>query len=59
MSKSKIHINPAHRGELHRETGTPAGQKIPESKIQAAKHSGSAAERKRATFAENARHWKH
>lgn len=59
MSKSGIHIKPSHKGELHRDTGTPAGQPIPESKIEAAKHSSDPAVRKRATFAENAKHWDH
>jgi hypothetical protein len=57
--KRKIHIKESHKGLLHKDTGTPAGEKIPESKIKAAKNSGSAAERKRAVFAENAKHWNH
>ncbi len=52
-----IHIKPENKGKLHKETGTPKGKKIPEAKLEAAKNSSSPAERKRATFAENARHW--
>jgi len=60
MSKQKsgIHINPAHKGELHRDTGTPSGKKIPEAKIEKAERSSDPAVRKRAVFAENAKHWK-
>ena len=56
---SDIHIHIHHPGLLHEETGTPKGQKIPESKILAEKHSSDPAVRKRATFAENAKHWNH
>lgn len=52
-----IHINPKHKGMLHEDLGIPAGGKIPMSKLMAAKHSSSPAERKRATFAANARKW--
>lgn len=54
-----IKIKPSHEGRLHRDTGTLAGQKIPAKKLDAAKHSSDPAVRKRATFAENAKHWKH
>ncbi len=53
-----IHIKPENKGLLHKELGVPEGKKIPEAKLEKAKHSSSAAERKRATFAENAKHWK-
>lgn len=46
-------IKPSHRGLLHKKLGVPQGEKIPEKKIEAAKHSKSPAERKEATFAEN------
>lgn len=52
-----IHIKPSHRGELHRDLGVPTGQKIPVSKMEHAKADASPAERKRITFAENARKW--
>lgn len=52
-----IQIQKTHRGLLHEDLGIPAGGKIPMSKLMAAKHSSSPAERKRATFAANARKW--
>jgi len=54
-----IHIKKSHEGLLHKNTGTPASEPIPQSKIEAAKHSSDPAVRKRATFAENAKHWNH
>jgi len=55
---STIKIKPSHRGLLHKETGTPMGQKIPKSKIAKAAKSKNPAERKRAVFAENFGHKK-
>lgn len=52
-----IHIKPSHRGLLHEDLDVPAGQKIPAAKMEKAKADASPAERKRITFAENARHW--
>jgi len=46
-----INIKPSHKGLLHKNTGTPAGQKIPESKIKSATKSADPAVRKRAVFA--------
>jgi len=37
----------------------PQGQKIPEKKLEAAEHSADPKIRKRANFAENAKHWHH
>jgi hypothetical protein len=54
-----IEIKKSHEGLLHEKLGVPAGQKIPESTLERAKHSSSPAERKEANFAENAKHWKH
>jgi putative heme iron utilization protein len=54
-----IHIKPENKGKLHANLGVPSGQKIPVSRLESAKHSSSAAVRKRATFAMNARHWHH
>jgi hypothetical protein len=54
-----IHIKPSHKGLLHKDLGVPQGQKIPASKIAAAKHSSNPAVRKRATFAQNAKSWHH
>ena len=49
-------IKPSRRGLLHKKLGVPQGQKIPEAKIQKAKHSSSPALRKEATFAQNFGH---
>lgn len=57
--KSEIHIKPSHKGMLHEDTGTPEGEPIPASKIQAAKNSSDPAVRKRAVFAQNAKKWNH
>ena len=54
-----IEIKKSHEGLLHRDTNTPSGQKIPEAKIQQKLHSPDPAERKRAQFAENEKHWHH
>jgi len=54
-----IKIKPSHKGLLHKNLGVKKGKKIPLSKLMAAKHSSSPAERKRATFAVNARGWHH
>lgn len=48
----KTAIIPAHKGALHRELHVPEGQKIPEAKLEAAKHSDNPTERKRADLAE-------
>lgn len=54
-----IKIKPENKGKLHAELGVKKGKKIPLAKLEKAEHSKSAAERKRAVFAENARHWRH
>ena len=54
-----IKIKPSHRGLLHKNLGVKQGHKISEGSIRKAEHSSSAAVRKRAVFAENARHWNH
>ena len=54
-----IHIKASHKGALHAELGVPQGQPIPAKKLAAAKDSDNPAERKRATFAENAKSWNH
>jgi hypothetical protein len=53
----KIAIKPSHKGLLHKDLGVKQGTPIPESKLEAAKNSSDPAERKRATFAINARMW--
>lgn len=59
MGKSGIHIDPKKKGSLHKALGVAEGQKIPASKLAAAKNSKSAATRKKATFAANAKKWNH
>jgi len=54
-----IHLNPAHKGKLHKALGEKKGKKLTVAEEEKAKHSGSPAERKEATFALNARHFKH
>lgn len=54
-----IKIKKSHEGLLHKNLGVAAGKPIPEAKLEKAKHSKSAAVRKRATFAENAKHFHH
>lgn len=54
-----IHIKKSHEGLLHKDLGVPAGQPIPSGKLEKALHSPDPAERKRANFANNAKHWNH
>jgi len=56
---SKIHLNPAHKGDLHKALGIPQDKPIPEAKLDAAKSSSNAHVREMATFAKNARGFKH
>lgn len=54
-----IHIKPSHKGLLHKDLNVPQGKPIPAAKLARAEKSDSPAVRKRATFAENAKHWGH
>lgn len=54
-----IHIKPSHKGLLHKDLGVAEGKPIPQAKLEKAEHSDSAAVRKRAVFAENAKHFNH
>jgi hypothetical protein len=54
--KQKMHLK-LKKGGLHRATGTPAGEKVPESKVQKGLHSSNEHMREMAQFAENASHW--
>jgi hypothetical protein len=54
-----IHIKASHKGLLHKDLGVASGKPIPAKKLAAAKNSSDPAVRRRATFAENAKHWKH
>ena len=51
-----IKIKASHKGRLHRALGVKG--KIPVSRLEAAKRSGSAKVRREANFALNARSWK-
>lgn len=57
--KSSINIKPSHKGRLHKALGVPEGQPIPAGKLAAARKSKSAAVRKEADFATNAKKFKH
>lgn len=59
MALHGIHIKPSHKGLLHKDLGVAAGKKLTGAEIAKAKNSDNPAERKRATFAANARKWKH
>ena len=52
----KLHLKKA---ALHKALGVKSSAKIPAKKLQAAKHSKSPLERKRANFAINAKKWNH
>jgi hypothetical protein len=54
-----IKIKPSHKGLLHKNLGVKKGKKLTMGELMSAKHSSSPAERKRATFAINARKWNH
>lgn len=54
-----INIKPSHKGLLHKNLGIKAGSPIPARALEKAAHSSSPAVRKRAVFAENAKHFNH
>jgi hypothetical protein len=54
-----IKIKPSRKGLLHKKLGVPQGESIPAGKLQAALNSASAATRKEAQFAKNAKTFKH
>jgi hypothetical protein len=57
--RKTIHIKTSHAGRLHRDLHIPIGPRIPAARLEEALHSGDAAERRRARFALNARHFHH
>lgn len=59
MAFHGIQIKKANRGKLHADLGVAKGKKLTGAEIARAKRSSSPAERKRATFAANARKWNH
>jgi len=54
-----IHIKKSHEGLLHKDLGVAAEKKIPAKKLAKAEKSSDPAVKKRAVFAENAKHWHH
>jgi hypothetical protein len=54
-----IHIKKSHKGLLHKNLGVAADKPIPAKKLSKALHSSDPAVKKRAVFAENAKHWHH
>jgi hypothetical protein len=57
MAMYGIHIKAANKGKLHKDLGVAQGKKLTAAEISKAKNSSNPAERKRATFAANARKW--
>jgi hypothetical protein len=57
MYGQKIHIKAANKGKLHRDLDVAQGKKLTAAELSKAKRSSDPAERKRATFAQNARGW--
>ena len=57
--KPGIHIKPSHEGLLHKDLGVSKKKKLTESELSSARHSEDPAVRRRAVFAENAKHWHH
>jgi hypothetical protein len=58
-SKKPIHLNPKHKGALHKELGVNLDKPIPEKKILGAMKFGTPLEKERANFANNAKKWNH
>jgi hypothetical protein len=54
-----INIKPSHKGLLHKDLGVSQSKHLSVKQEEKAKHSSDPAERKRATFALNARKWHH
>jgi len=52
-------IGPVKKGALHKQMGVPQGQPMPAKRLEQATHSDNELLRKRAQFAENAKHWNH
>jgi hypothetical protein len=54
-----IKIKPSRKGLLHKKLGVPQGENIPAGKLREALNSASAATRKEAQFAKNAKEFEH
>jgi phage gp16-like protein len=59
MAFHGINIKPSHKGLLHKDLGKKPGAKLSAADLAKAKRSKNPAERRRATFAQNARKWNH
>jgi hypothetical protein len=60
MKKSyPIHLNPKHKGALHRWLGEKQGEPLTAHQLMMAKGSDNPHVVKMATFALNAKHWHH
>lgn len=59
IAETGIDIKPSHQGFLHQDLGIPEGEHIPLERLEAAKNSSDPKVRRRATFALNARNWRH
>jgi len=59
MAIHGIEIKKSREGLLHKNLGVKNGAKLSMAELEKAKASKYPAERKRATFAENARKWNH
>ena len=57
--KGGIHLNPAHKGLLHKEMGIKQSSPISTEALEHEKAGASPAEKKRIVFTENARKWHH
>ncbi len=58
MSKGGF-LGDLKKGALHKDLGVPSDKSIPSGKLEKATHSDNETLRKRAQFAENAKHWHH
>ena len=54
-----IKIKASHKGKLHKALGVKKGKKLTSAEISKAKNSKNPKVRKEATFAANAKKWKH
>ena len=59
MALHGIHIKKSHAGLLHKDLGKSKDAKLSAADLAKASKSSNPAERKRATFAKNARKWNH
>lgn len=58
MARKKITFH-LKKNALHDDLHVPHGEPIPEAKLEGALHSSDPKEKKRAVFAENAKHFHH